>query len=75
MNMIIFDTQLLPDGHLYCPEEFAHKKNVQFKVIVLFEESELEASSQDLEQASIEDKSDDFLSQEELNYYLTMAGK
>lgn len=28
----VFDSKLLPDGHLFCPKEFADKKNLQFKV-------------------------------------------
>jgi hypothetical protein len=34
MNKAVFKTRLLPDGHLYCPEEFAKKKNALFKVVV-----------------------------------------
>ena len=38
MNTLVFDSQLLPDGHLACPQEFAHKNNIQFKVLAIFEE-------------------------------------
>lgn len=72
MNTLIFDSQLLSDGHLSCPEEFIHKKNVQFKVLVIFEEIEQEASDRDVEQATIQDTSDEFLSQQELDYYLAL---
>lgn len=70
MNTLIFDSQLLPDGHLSCPKEFVHKKNVQFKVLVIFEETNLEASDQDIEHTALLDHSDEFLSQEELDYYM-----
>ncbi len=71
-NSLIFDSQLLPDGHLSCPKEFVHKKNVQFKVLVMFKESEREATDQEIEQAAIQDTSEDFLSQEELTYYMSL---
>ncbi len=73
MNAITFDSQLLPDGHLYCPTEWSMKKNALFKVIVLFQDPDLDASDHDLELAALTDSStDDFLSPEELNYYLTL---
>ncbi len=40
MNMVSFDSKLLPEGNLYCPKEFTKKKNVHFKVIVVFDESD-----------------------------------
>lgn len=58
--------------HLSCPEEFIHKKNVHFKVLVIFEETEQEASDRDIEQATIQDISDEFLLQHELDYYLAL---
>ncbi|MBF0379330.1 MAG: hypothetical protein HQK72_17885 [Desulfamplus sp.] len=70
MNKATFSTRLLPDGHLYCPEEFAQKKNAIFKVIVLFDETQAEASEHDIELSAINDNSTDFLSKEELSYYL-----
>ena len=72
MKKAVFETNLLPDGHLYCPEEFAHKKNAQFKVIVTFEENALEASEYDIELSAVNDVSEEFLSIEELNYYLNL---
>lgn len=72
MNTIAFESKLLPDGHLYCPNEFAKKKNVKFKVIVTYEDTKIEATDHEIELSSIEDISDDFLSQEELNYYLNL---
>ncbi len=26
MKKMVFESKLLPDGHLYCPDEFSHKK-------------------------------------------------
>ena len=72
MNKIAFKSKLLPDGHLYCPKEFTKKKNAKFKVIVMFEDNKIEASDQDIELSSIKDISENFLSQEELNYYLNL---
>ena len=72
MNTIAFESKLLPDGHLYCPKEFTKKKNVKFKVIVVFEDTKIEASEQDIELSSIKDISNDFLSKKELNYYLNL---
>ena len=72
MKKMVFESNLLPDGHLYCPDEFSHKKNVHFKVIATFEETEFEASEHEVELSAIQDASDDFLSEEELNYYLNL---
>ena len=72
MTKISFKSKLLPDGHLYCPKEFTKKKNVKFEVIVMFEDDKIEASDQDIELSTIKDISEDFLSEEELNYYLNL---
>ena len=72
MNTQIFESRLLPDGHLYCPKEFIKKKNVYFKVIVMFEDSPIEASKNDIELSGIMDVSHDILSEEELNYYFDL---
>lgn len=72
MKKTVFKSKLLPDGHLYCPNELAQKKNAHFKVIVTFEETELEASEHEVELSAINDASKDFLSEEELNYYLNL---
>jgi len=72
MEKLVFESKILPDGHLYCPQEFVHKKNARFKVIVTFEETEIEASEQEIELSAINDVSEDFLSSGELNYYLNL---
>ena len=72
MKKMVFESKLLPDGHLYCPDEVAQKKNVHFQVIVTFKEAELEVSEHEVELSAIQDASEDFLSEEELNYYLNL---
>lgn len=72
METRIFDSELLPDGHLTCPAEFIQRKNVQFKVLAIFEKSEREASDQDIEVAALQDNSDDFLLPDEVQYYMSL---
>lgn len=72
MNTSVFESRLLPDGHLYCPREFTKKRNVLFKVIAMFEENEINASENDIELSAINDNSIDFLSKEELDYYFSL---
>jgi len=70
-NAVTFESKLLPEGHLYCPRELAHETNARFKVIVVFDDSE--ASDSSVELSAIKDNiSNDFLSPEELNYYLNL---
>jgi hypothetical protein len=73
VNTYLFDSQLLSDGHLSCPQEFREKKNIQFKVLVIVEESDQEASDHEMEATAIRDTSDEYLSEEELTYYLKLA--
>ncbi len=72
MQNIVFESKLLPDGHLYCPEEFLNKKNIRFKVMVTFGETYAEASDREIEKSAIRDVSDDFSTEEEVNYYLSL---
>jgi hypothetical protein len=72
MNTLSFNSQLLPDGHLYCPEQFTHKKDIKFKVLVMFENTQSQASAKEIEQAAVIDNSEEFLSQEEINYYMKL---
>ncbi|HEX9733679.1 MAG TPA: hypothetical protein VGG06_17035 [Thermoanaerobaculia bacterium] len=37
MKRAVFETTVLPDGHLDCPRELAHRKDAHFKVVVTFE--------------------------------------
>lgn len=75
MQEAVFDSRLLKDGHLYCPKEFA-KPEAKFKVIVTLPDKEVEdASESDIEMVSAADNSDDFLSHEELEYYLSLDEK
>jgi len=43
MKTATFDTTLLPDGHLDCPEEYAHRERARFRVVVTYEEPETAA--------------------------------
>ncbi len=72
MEKVIFESKVLPDGHLYCPDELVRKKNAKFKVIATFEKTNLEASEREIELSAINDTSEDFLSNEELDYYLKL---
>ncbi|HJW85332.1 MAG TPA: hypothetical protein VJ440_01710 [Candidatus Brocadiaceae bacterium] len=72
MGKKIFESRVLPDGHLYCPEELARGKNAHFIVIATFEDANVEASERVVELSAIHDTSEDYLSEEELNYYLNL---
>jgi hypothetical protein len=73
MKKMVFESKILPDGHLYCPDELAGEKNAHFEVIVTFKETDLiEASESEIELSAINDTSDDFLTEEELSYYLSL---
>jgi hypothetical protein len=45
MQEAVFDSRLLNDGHLYCPEEFA-KPKAKFKVIVTLPDNGEEDASE-----------------------------
>jgi hypothetical protein len=70
MKTAVFDSHLLPDGHLYCPEELAQNRNARFRVLVTLQDDERTAV--DLELAAAQGVSDDFLSAAELKYYLAL---
>jgi hypothetical protein len=72
MHIASFETQVLPDGHLYCPEEFRNKRNVRFVVVLIEDKEGVAASDYEIEMSSVHDVSDDFLSPKELNYYLNL---
>jgi len=72
METVVFESRLLPDGHLYCPEKFVKNKNIRFKVVVIFEKTYLEATDRDIERTAVHDVSDEFLTDEEINYYLNL---
>ena len=71
MEKLVFESKVLSDGHLYGPQGLAHKKNACFKVVVTFEEIN-GTSEQEIELSAINDVSEDFLSEEVLNYYLNL---
>ncbi len=69
MRTTTFETHLLPDGHLDCPPEFARYTTARFRVTVTFKPEE--AADATLESAAAQDAgARDFLSQEEVDYYL-----
>jgi hypothetical protein len=69
MSEFVFDTELLNDGHLFCPKEFALPR-ATFKVIVSIPTEN--ATDKEIKLSAAEDLSDDFLSQKELDYYLSL---
>jgi hypothetical protein len=67
MSEIIFDTKLLDNGSLYCPKELSNKE-AKYKVIVNLPDNE--DFNEDIEKSAAADNSSDFLTKEELEYYL-----
>ena len=72
MSEVVFESQLLKDGHLYCPREYA-KSRAKFKVIVSLPDEN--ATDSEIELASVIDQSDEFLSEEEINHYMRLDEK
>lgn len=72
MRESVFNSKLLEDGHLYCPKKFA-VKDAKFKVIVSIPQDN--ASDSEIEMASTIDNPDDFLTEEEIKYYLLLDKK
>ena len=73
MKTAVFDSHLMPDGHLYCPEELAQNHRARFQVVVTLEEgADNEATAAELELAAVQDSSEDFLTETELKYYLAL---
>lgn len=67
MYELVFDSKLSENGMLYCPKEFLFK-NAVYKVIVKVDDND----AVDFEYSAIVDNSFDFLSEEEVNYYLNL---
>ncbi len=67
MYELVFDSQLSENGTLYCPKEFSFK-NAIYKVIVKVDDND----AVDSENSAIVDNSFDFLSEEEVNYYINL---
>jgi hypothetical protein len=72
MKTAVFETTLLPDGHLDCPPEYVHSKDARFQVMVTFDSSDAPASDREIELAAVHDVTEDLLSREELAYYLDL---
>ena len=69
MYEIVFNSKLNDEGSLYCPKEFSFKE-AEYKVIVIL--SERDASDIEIETSAAVDNSEEFLTQEEINYYMTL---
>jgi hypothetical protein len=69
MQEVVFETRLLEDGHLYCPPKYA-RSEAKFKVIVSLPDDY--ARDADIELASAVDHADEFLSQEEIDFYMSL---
>ncbi len=72
MKRAVFQTNLLPDGHLHCPAEFA-RENMRFEVIATHEDEDAQTAERDAELAAVNDVSHDLLSEQELQYYLNLG--
>ena len=72
MTAITFESKVLPDGHLYCPKELSSREDARFEVTVFFDDPQNEASERDTELSAAADASNDFLSEQELSYYLSL---
>ena len=73
MKKYVFKSHLLSDGHLYCPDKYKNMKQAKFHVVVSFDDLSREASDAEIEAAAMADISEDFLSEDELNYYLNLS--
>ncbi len=76
MSTQVFETQLMPDGHLACPVWISNKRPVRFKVIAFFDEPVVRdrvATDRDIEAAAVVDVSEDFLSDDEVSYYMALG--
>ncbi|MFQ5629755.1 MAG: hypothetical protein ACE5I1_13405 [bacterium] len=72
MSEYVFESHVMPDGHLYCPKELVNNKQAKFRVIVTFQDLPKHASDAEIEASALQDASDDFLSEKELSYYLNL---
>ncbi|HLP47687.1 MAG TPA: hypothetical protein VK469_17210 [Candidatus Kapabacteria bacterium] len=72
MHEVIFESQLLKYGHLACPKKYAIPKAI-YKVVVSL--ADVTSADSDIEMASVVDQSDEFISEEELGYYMSMDEK
>jgi hypothetical protein len=72
METITFESKLMPNGYLYCPKELVDKKDANFKVVATLDGSGFEAVDYDLDMCAAKDLCEDFLSEEEVNYYINL---
>jgi hypothetical protein len=69
MYELVFNTKIAENGNLYCPKEFLFE-NANYKVIVNVNDDD--SDNLDVENSAILDNSEEFLSKEEVNYYLNL---
>ncbi len=67
MSVLVFDTKLTENGMLFCPKEYSFNIVIN-NVIVKIDDEE----SIDIENSAIMDNSSDFLTEEEVNYYINL---
>ncbi len=67
MYELVFDSKISENGMLYCPKEFSFK-NAIYKVTVKINDNDTSV----IENTAISDNSFDFLSEEEVNYYINL---
>ena len=69
MYEIIFNSKLMEGGTLFCPKEYSFKE-ADYKVIVKLPEKD--ASDIDIETSAMADNSEEFLTNEEIKYYMNL---
>lgn len=72
MYEVVFNSKLTDNGTLYCPKEYTFG-NADYKVIVSVPEDNDITSEAEL--SAINDNSADFLSDQEIQYYLNLEEK
>ncbi len=64
MQEVIFESKLLKDGHLYCPKN-------KLSLLSNFK-GPLYATDSEIEMAAVADQAEEFLSDQELEYYMNL---
>jgi hypothetical protein len=70
MYEIVFNSKLKDEDSLYCPKEFSFKE-AEYKVIVTMPDKD--ASDNDIETSAVVDNSEEYLTQDEINYYMNLV--
>ncbi|MBM2816069.1 MAG: hypothetical protein HW421_2831 [Ignavibacteria bacterium] len=72
MYEIVFNSKLTENGALYCPKEYSFI-DADYKVILTLPDNNEDIS--EAEKSAIIDNSSDFLSAQEISYYLNLDEK